>query len=230
MESGNEFSYVGGELAIFAHAQHWKRYWRSKVSPHIRGDVLEVGAGIGANTELLRDGEKSWTCLEPDGALAQELRSKTNARIVEGTLESLPPTEMFDSILYIDVLEHIADDSAELARAAVRLRTGGHIVVLSPAHPWLFSPFDKAIGHCRRYTRASLLALTPQALRVVKCFYLDAVGLFASLANRMLLKQSMPTLNQILTWDRLMVPTSRVVDPLMFYRFGKTVIAIWEKP
>lgn len=226
----DDFSYVGGELELFAHAKNWKRYWFSKVSPHIQGDVLEAGAGLGANTTLLQNAKhRSWTCLEPDASLAAQLKQNTNARLIVGTIADLPPGELFDCILYIDVFEHIPDDAAELARAATRLRPGGRVIILSPAHQWLFSEFDKSIGHCRRYSRPTLLALTPPSLVPVKCFYLDAVGLFASLANRMLLRQSLPTLKQIKVWDRAMVPPSRIIDPLLFYRAGKTIVGVWEK-
>src|SRR5262249_21436916 len=129
-----------------------------------------------------------------------------------GTLASLDQTEIFNTILYIDVLEHIKDDSAELARAAEHLAPGGHLVVLSPAHSWLFSRFDQAIGHFRRYTAKALEALTPAKLRVVKSYYLDSVGLLASAANRLLLAQSLPTARQIHCWDNFMVPCSRILD------------------
>ena len=234
----NEQTYVGGELELFAHAQNWKRYWISKLRPFIRGDVLEVGAGIGTNTVILREGSESrWICLEPDPALVSDLQQKISGcsscrgtEVVTGTIESLPPQELFDAILYIDVLEHIPTDAREVELASRRLKPGGHLIVLSPAHGWLYSPFDKAIGHCRRYTAGMLRQLTPAGVRVKKLFYLDSVGLLASTANRLLLKQSMPNRQQIRVWDNLMVPSSRLIDPLTFFRLGKSVIGIWERP
>ena len=68
-------------------------------------------------------------------------------------------------MLYIDVLEHIEHDLDELARAASHLAPGGHLVVLAPAHQALFSDFDRAIGHYRRYNRAGLQKLAPAGLR-----------------------------------------------------------------
>ena len=108
-------------------------------------------------------------------------------------MASLPSEDRFDTILYVDVLEHIEDDRGELAGAAARLRTGGHVVVLAPAHQALYSPFDKAIGHFRRYSHRSLLAAAPSTLQPVAAYYLDAVGMAASLANRLLLRASMPS-------------------------------------
>jgi SAM-dependent methyltransferase len=234
----NEQAYVGGELELFAQAARWKRYWISRLRRYLRGSVLEVGAGIGANTLLLRTGaEPRWVCLEPDPRLAAVLKEKVanspqcrSCEVYTGTLSSLAPTEIFDSILYIDVLEHIEDDRGELKRAAQHLAPGSHLVVLCPAHAWLFSPFDRAIGHYRRYTARELAALTPSELRLVRSFYLDSVGLLASAANRFLLRQSLPTARQIHWWDNFMVPCSRMIDPITGYRAGKSVASVWERP
>jgi hypothetical protein len=104
------------------------------------------------------------------------------------------------------------------------------VIVLSPAHASLYTPFDKAIGHFRRYSR-STLAKTAEGtgLRSVKVDYLDSVGLLASGANRLLLSQSMPTERQILTWDRLMVPVSRLLDPVFGHRLGKSILGVWRR-
>jgi 2-polyprenyl-3-methyl-5-hydroxy-6-metoxy-1,4-benzoquinol methylase len=80
---------------------------------------------------------------------------------VNGTIAALESTGPFDTIIYLDVLEHIADDRAELACAARLLSPQGCVIVLSPAHQFLFSPFDQAVGHYRRYSRATLRDLTP---------------------------------------------------------------------
>lgn len=228
-------SYVGSELEIFQHATNWKAYYARTVGPYVKGDVLEVGAGMGATSRFLCDGrQRSWTCLEPDRSLLRQLDERLAAdrlpspvRTVCGTVATLGAEERFDTILYIDVLEHIENDAAELAQSASHLRAGGHIIVLAPAHQHLYSPFDKAIGHFRRYSKASLLAAAPPGLAPVEAFYLDAAGMALSLANRMLLRASMPTGSQILFWDRIVVPVSRLIDPVFGRRVGKSVVAIW---
>ena len=224
--------YVGKELHLFEKAVHWKKYWASFTTPHIRGDVLEVGAGIGANTPLFAGTDfKTWTCLEPDPALLAECKKRLGAdpryKYVAGTTLDIRGT--FDVIMYIDVLEHIGDDSAEMRRAAELLNPSGTLIVLVPAHQWLFSPLDEAVGHFRRYTKKSLLAAAPPSLQSKKLIYLDSVGLFASLANKVLLKQSMPTESQIRAWDSLLVPISTVLDRVFGHQMGKSVLGIWTK-
>ena len=228
----SQFQYAGSELELFEKARNWKAYWRAQIAAFVRGEVLEVGAGIGANTLTLASLNYSrWTCLEPDAALASRIVLPPGGRHQHmiGTIDDLPPEAKFDAILYIDVLEHIEDDRSEMARAADRLKPGGTVIVLSPAHPFLFTPFDAAIGHFRRYTRASLAASAPESLRVEKLVYLDAAGMLASAANRLLLQSAMPTERQILIWDRMLVPVSRLIDPIFAGRVGKSVLGIWRK-
>jgi SAM-dependent methyltransferase len=231
----SEFKYVGSELELFAEVRHWKAYWSAQIRRFVKGDVLEVGAGIGSNTHFLDSGDVGrFVCLEPDPELGKRLEEQLSqetrkCEAICGTLASLSSDAKFDTIVYIDVLEHIEDDQAELNRAAARLRAGGRIVVLSPAHQWLFTPFDAAIGHHRRYTRAMLKAISPADLEMESCFYLDSIGLFASCANRLFLKQSMPTKGQLEFWDSVIVRISRIADRCLVRSIGKSIVAIWRR-
>jgi hypothetical protein len=103
-------------------------------------------------------------------------------------------------------------------------------VVLAPAHGWLFSEFDTAIGHHRRYNGSELRARTPPGVAIDAIRYLDSVGLIASLANRLLLRRRLPTTRQILFWDRWMVPLSSRLDPVFRHRLGKSILAVWSRP
>ncbi|MGC1273112.1 MAG: class I SAM-dependent methyltransferase, partial [Planctomycetaceae bacterium] len=138
-----DYRYIGGELELFAAAENWKRYMADRLRPFIAGDVLEVGAGIGGTTRhLVNSSATSWTALEPDAGLVESLRASlatldVRHEVCIGTADDVPPDRRFDTILYIDVLEHISDDAGEMKNAASRLNAGGRLVVLSPAHPWL---------------------------------------------------------------------------------------------
>ncbi|MEE2938381.1 MAG: methyltransferase type 12, partial [Planctomycetota bacterium] len=171
--------------------------------------------------------------LEPDPKLCEQFRQRqkcglipTKCELIEGTLRECDPNKKFDTILYLDVLEHIEKDAAEVSLAIERLRPQGCLVVLCPAHHWLHSPFDDAIGHYRRYDKLMYRKLsTYKPLRIE---YLDSIGLLASLANRMFLKQPYPSEKQIRLWDRVFVTLSKAIDPISFYRFGKSVIGVWR--
>lgn len=229
--------YIGDELIIFAHAVNWKRYFRDVIFPYIGESVLEVGAGLGATTRILCSGqEKLWVCLEPDPSLKEQV----DRLILDGQLPSccksqlgitkdVVPEEKYNSILYIDVLEHIENDTEELVVASNLLCRGGYIIVLSPMHEFLYSSFDHAIGHFRRYSGGRIKAITPTGCTLHKVIALDSLGFFTSMANKLFLRQSMPRVEQILFWDRFFVPLSRFLDVLFGYKLGRSVIAIWEK-
>jgi SAM-dependent methyltransferase len=230
-------TYIGNELELFEKAENWKSYYGSFLKPYLKGKVLEAGAGLGGTTKHLCDGtQQEWLCLEPDPELAQQISELISShklpdccRLQIGTLEDISDTDLYDAIIYIDVIEHIEDDAAELRRAYNHLKPGGKLMILVPAHQFLYSPFDKAIGHFRRYNKTMLKNAVPKEFKQKKLVYLDSVGLLASAANKIFLKQSQPQEKQILFWDRVMVTVSRVTDPLTLGMAGKSVLGIWEK-
>lgn len=231
------YKYPGEELQLFETATNWKNYFASHISVFLKGRVLEAGAGIGGTTLLLnKDKEDSWVLLEPDETMWQVLQQKINDKVlpsnckaIQGTLNSLDKNDKFDCIIYIDVLEHIEADAAEVKKATDHLAQGGHLIILSPAYQFLFSPFDKAIGHYRRYNRKTLSAIQPASLIRKKVIYLDSIGFFASLLNKIVLRQSYPAKRQVQFWDQWMVPASKITDRIFFYSFGKSILAVWKK-
>jgi SAM-dependent methyltransferase len=234
----SDFRYVGAELELFACAHNWKAYWSRHVRPFVVGDVLEVGAGIGSNTRFLDPGgDGRWVCLEPDPRLIAQLTEdlatqSANSRPKEavcGNLQSLDSSQRFDTIVYIDVLEHIENDREELENAASRLVPGGRIIVLAPAYQSLFTPFDAAIGHFRRYNRRMLREISPAGFRLEQVVYLDSLGIALSAANLLLLRQSMPTKAQLRFWDQCVIPVSRVLDRCFFHSLGRSILGVWKQ-
>jgi len=231
------FTYEGDELDVFTYAQVWKRYWFGQVQRFITGRFLEIGAGTGNNVPLWACSKASdITLLEPDSGLAGKaeimcaaLMNKIPFKVVCGKALELGTMDQFDSIALIDVLEHIPDDRLEVLHIMDCLKPGGYLIVLSPAYAWLYSDFDRRIGHLRRYTRKTLRQSMPPGLIEERLRYLDSVGLLTSLANRMVLKQGLPKRNQILFWDRCLVPASAVLDRVLGYSIGRSVYGVWRR-
>lgn len=235
--SGTEIDYVGSELDVFSHVKNWKAYWASMIAPYLGEEVLDVGAGIGATAINLNSRSyKTWVELEPDRKLAERIvQGQKNGEIpasIEvrvGTAHDLSADELFDTVLYIDVLEHIKEDKKELENIAKHVKPGGHVIVLSPAHQYLFTEFDRQVGHCRRYNKQQLKAIKPESLDIVCLKYIDSVGMLASLGNKLLLKSGNPTLGQVKLWDRLMIPISQKVDTLTRYTLGKSILSVYKR-
>ncbi len=228
-DSAKTGKYVGNELEVFALAKNWKSYWVSFIKPLLGNRVLEVGAGVGSNLLLLHSKQELWLALEPDAQQCEQIKSHVqgkNVTVMVGKLDDLPVGAKYDSIVYIDVLEHIEEDTAEVERALGLLSDNGKLIVLSPAHQSLYSPFDEAVGHFRRYNKASLAATAPRNANIEQLYYLDSVGFLASWVNAKILRSDMPTTKQVWIWDTLMVPLSRFIDPLLRYGVGKTVVMV----
>ena len=233
----NNANYVGKELDLFSNAINWKNYWRNQIYPYLGSNILDVGSGIGSNLELLWTNSSKWVCLEPDlkflsriNNIRNKIDAKDSVNIIGGDLNSLKfPKESFDTIIYIDVLEHILEDKKELLKATFYLKPSGHLIVLSPAFQFLYSPFDRAVGHYRRYTKKSLKNISPYNCKVIKSNYLDSVGCLASLMNKLILRKSNPSMSQINFWDKKIIPLSYFFDKLFLNSFGRSLYCVWKK-
>ncbi|HMG67629.1 MAG TPA: methyltransferase domain-containing protein [Chitinophagaceae bacterium] len=229
----NVHQYPGKELVLFEEAVAWKKYLAKKIQPFIHGTVLEVGAGLGTSTRILNDGSaSSWQLLEPDqkmyaGLIEKKSSFPVNTSIYNGVITDVG--QHVDTILYIDVLEHIEADAAELSLAASHLNEKGHLIVLSPAFNFLYSEFDKAIGHFRRYSKKELKKMAPASTKLVSLQYLDSLGYFASVANKIFLHQTYPSRRQLVFWDKYLIPVSEITDRLFLHSFGKSILSVWEK-
>lgn len=224
--------YVGEELEIFKNALNWRNYWSIFIQPHINGKVLEVGSGIGTITEHLNTTNYStWICLEPDFSLIPNPKRWQNRNVhsVCGTSRNIKKIPYFDTVLLIDVIEHISDDAGELKRISETLKIGGSVIILAPAFNNIYSKFDKSVGHYRRYSKRSLSHIIPNNLVVEKIMYIDSLGYFVSFINKFISRNSLPSFFHISFWDRKLIPISIILDKLINYSFGKTVILIATK-
>ncbi len=138
--------YLGIELDLFVAAHPLAPLLDGKIAPSLGRRVLEVGAGIGSSTlALWHPGIEHWQAVEPDPYLARRLQDRVadlrpRVAIHRGTLASLPPQPLFDTLIYVDVLEHLQDDAERTGPRLPRLAPGGRLIVLSPAHPLALQP------------------------------------------------------------------------------------------
>lgn len=147
----SNYTYVGSELELFRAATNWKNYYSRMIFPYLGEDVLEVGAGIGGTTQVLcRRSHGRWICLEPDSNLVERFKSEPNlpeqCEIRQGSLANLLEGECFDTVLYIDVLEHIEDDFAEMQSASRFLKPGGFLLsYLLPISGYFQHSIDQSV-------------------------------------------------------------------------------------
>ena len=131
-----------------------------KRAVHTPARVLDAGCGWGSTLLMLENAGYHATGLDLSRrALHQLDAERPGRRLIEADLsQNLPvsATPDFDAVLALDVIEHLDDDRAAVARLARLVRPGGWLILSVPALPQLFSEFDAIQGHRRRYMPASL--------------------------------------------------------------------------
>jgi SAM-dependent methyltransferase len=220
------------EFAALNNAANYRKALLSEFAEFLRGDVLEVGAGIGQITEpLLRmSAVKRVVAVEPDAEFCAQHRSRfPEHELIEGTAGDLQSDRDWDAILSINVLEHISDHEAELKLYASLLRKRqGHLCLFVPARPEIYSPIDKDFGHYRRYLRNELRNLLQRAgFEITRICYFNFVGYFAWWLNFCVLKKRHFEPTKVLFYDRAIFPLVHALERgICRPPFGQSLLAV----
>ncbi|WP_320043998.1 class I SAM-dependent methyltransferase [uncultured Desulfobacter sp.] len=234
MTQTNKKYYFGKDLEAMSFANNYHRWLLAEFLPYLKGSVAEVGAGIGNVSKLILESNiNSLTAFEPSvnmyPLLEKAFKKDMRAKAVNDFLCIEDGDASFDSVLYVNVLEHIEDDVCELACAHTAMTSGGHIMIFVPALPWLYSELDTQFGHFRRYTKDRLLALIQRSgFSIVKARYFDLAGIIPWFINYTLLKNTMNGQN-VFIYDRLVVPVMRVIESLVSPFIGKNILLVARK-
>ncbi len=207
---------------------------------HIGKDVLEIGSGTGAIAEWLVQHGSQVTAVEPEAILAEKVRERFRRNSNLGVIESdstsafaLLESEQkkFDTIIYVSVLEHIADDSREFESAKRLLNAGGKLLIFVPALPFLFAPIDAETGHVRRYTKSRFKQLSREAgMEIVSLNYFETVGIIPYLIVYKLLRRRAITNSSTGFYNNLILPASLALYRLTRGRLiGKNLVLIARK-
>ena len=210
----------GGEILLrLNRAPRFNGWMADAIRPYVGNRVLEIGAGIGNMTKHLLPRMVYWaTDINPEYLDSLE-RLKTNrpylhAARVDGTDgNSFPAGESFDTVICLNVVEHLADDHQALRNIWNALEEGGRAIVLVPNGPKLFGTLDEVLGHCRRYTEDQLIQAGQAAgFRVEELLKFNRPGVPAWWLNGQVLRRTTFGLGQIRMLNFL-TPLFRVIDP-----------------
>jgi 2-polyprenyl-3-methyl-5-hydroxy-6-metoxy-1,4-benzoquinol methylase len=205
------------------------------VRPYVGDRVLEIGAGIGNMTQELLPRDY-YVASEYDELHLEVLRSMAQRRPnVEALHNDAQNPEhfvklagQFDTVVCLNVLEHIPDSSAALKNMYTALQPGGRVIVLVPQGRWLYCPLDKALEHVKRYTRKDLSeALTKAGFEVEKTFHFNRIGVFGWFLNGKIMRRTRMAKYQLKMFDSL-VWLWRRIDWLLPWH-GLSIIAVAKK-
>ncbi len=195
------------EFSALGEAHYYPLAIVREFMPYLSGHVIEVGAGIGQMSKFFVEavGSNNFTAVEPDTKFAKQFREECpEIRLVEGTVSSLPEGTSCNTIVSVNVIEHIDDHVEELTRYHALLSPQkGNLCILAPARPEIYSPLDKDFGHFRRYTRSTMkAALTEAGFAPKKIFYFNFPGYFAWLLNFKLMQSRTFNPKMVRFYDR----------------------------
>ena len=225
------------ELELLSSTPISTRIIVNTLSPHIGNNVLEVGSGLGLITEMLVNEGKRVTALEPDANLFEQFSRNITSSNVRGHcltlveyLEKFPSDNSFDTILYVNVLEHISDDIGELKTALGVMKEDAKIVIFVPASPRLYGTMDWISGHFRRYRMNELKSVAEIAgLRTVECRAFDPIGVLPYWIMYRLLKRRTLSASSVSLYDKVIIPFSAAIPSKVIRRTGgKNLILVGQ--
>ena len=220
------------ELEFFDAAKNWRKYQFENILKYINSTVLEVGPGTGNNVQYYKNRASQITLLETNKNLVNSLKSKFDGdkKITVLNSDIQIQEKRFDTIMYMDVLEHIEDDKKEVNKALKHLNSGGNLIFCVPAYQFLYSDFDKSIGHIKRYNKQFFLSFKEnENISIVELKYFDSIGFFFAVLNKLFNKNKKESIGLgVKIWDKLMF-LSRIMDLIFLHKFGKSLFCIMKK-
>jgi SAM-dependent methyltransferase len=231
-----EFNSVTNENAFGVTAAPRYRKWEyDLVAPFLGRSVLEIGSGMGHFSEkLVEAGLDRVVLSDPDEGCLEGLRLDYGDRPgVEVISIALPGAvslaEPVESVVAMNVLEHIEDDAQALRDLAPAVVRGGRIVLWVPAYMQLYGEFDRKVGHFRRYVPETIRSAVERAgLRVG---YLRRVNFLGGLAWWLAVRRGgaeQPNPRLVWLYDNIVVPTSRTVEKVVEPPFGQSIVCVAE--
>jgi spermidine synthase len=231
------FSYSGTELDAMAEARNYYEWILDWAGPYINNRVVEVGAGLGNfAAALLRECSVSelWLVEPAENLfphLAKRFEAEARVRILRGYLHECTSLSGIDSLIAVNVVEHVRNDSEFLRLAFSILAPGGTVILFAPALASLYGSLDEAFEHYRRYSKSELASKLSQARFCVEAIrYFNFPGIVTwFLAGRVLRRRTLQPA-QVRLYDRWMVPWVSKVEQWWEPPLGQSLLAIARKP
>ncbi len=231
--------YVGKDLEAMSFAVNYHKWILEEFRPFLGKKLVEVGAGTGSFSEMLiAEKPENLALVEPSemfeflekniSQIATETIVNYYHAIFSETADKLNETP--DTIIYVNVLEHIEDDRGELRKVYETLETGGHCLIFVPALMALYGAFDEKVGHFRRYTKNELEEKARTAgFKIVKSKYFDFAGIFPWYIKYKLLKSDRLESGAVTAYDKFAVPVTKQFERFLKFPVGKNFLTVLQK-
>jgi hypothetical protein len=245
MTPHTEHDSLTSDLEALDGLENYHGWILNEIRPYLKPRLVEIGGGIGTFTKLfvsahlLPHPATRLEVFEPASAFCLRLREdlqraypglmRAGRLVVTGKFFQPSPGQC-DSVVMVNVLEHIQNDQATVRAAYDSLSPGGTFIVYSPALPWLYSPHDKAVGHCRRYAMSHLERIFRSAgFTVVAAKYMDCMGVLPWYLLNVIGGSTSINPRLARLYDRWFVPITRWMEGRDGRCLGKNVLMVGRK-
>jgi SAM-dependent methyltransferase len=224
---------LAGVLEELDDTKRYSAWIMEMIAPHVSGRILEVGAGRGTYSTFLAE-RGHLTALEPSPAnsevLRERLKDNPNAVVVTAELDGTAAPGSYDTVVLLNVLEHISDDHRALADIYESLAPGGKMVLWVPAFEALYGKFDQRIGHYRRYRRDALQALVHKTgFQHVTSKYTNLPGFFAWWLIVRVLGRAPSSGRLLSTYDRFFIPVISRIERHVHPPIGQSLLVVAQR-
>jgi SAM-dependent methyltransferase len=230
------FAYASDELDAMAEARRYYASIMQYFEPHLGKRVMEVGAGVGtfsaqlrtvSSVEYLRLVEPATNNVAP---LRERFSGDAAVEVLPGYLSDHVIPESVDTVVAVNVLEHVEDDVAFLKLAYSSLIPGGRLLLFVPALQAIFGSLDRVFQHHRRYDKMLLRQRMRDAgFDVLELRYSNLVGVLAWFVAGRILKRTSIGARDVRLYDRLVVPWLSRIERRVAPPIGQSLIAIASK-
>lgn len=222
-------------LEILEEAKNYNMWIAQQFLPYAKSPLLEIGSGTG-NLSRLFLRRKHVTLSDVDKGLVKNLKKKF-AKKFRPTIKQLDISHTvakthvgkYQSILAINVLEHVKSDTKAFANITQMLQKGGKLLLLVPAKKFAYTQLDKSLGHYRRYEKDTLRKKIEKAgLHIEKIYFFNIVGLISWTIRDKIERGNYMKPYQIKLFDTI-VPFLKIVEQVIRPPVGISLIAIATK-
>jgi SAM-dependent methyltransferase len=213
----------------------------SEIKPFLKGNILEVGSGLGTYSKKVAtdfvDTRKTFSDYDTEyvDRLKTIFDQRQNPTIAVTHLDLTNPdglfhTEMFDSVFALNVIEHIENDILALNNVYDLLKPGGRLIILVPAYQFLYNCMDEAAGHYRRYNKKMVTEKVQRTkFKIMKIYYFNFFSIFGWYVNGKIFKKNIADEKALGIFNKI-VPFAKFFERYVLrHAMGCSVIAVMEK-
>lgn len=226
------------QLVTMSRAKNYNRFIFNLVQKYIGSNVLEVGSGLGVLSEKLYQSPlRKLILVEKSEKMGFLLRDKFKDKtkvyindIFNSVLFKELKSEVIDTIVCFNLLEHIKQDEILIKLFYDLLIENGVLILLVPAFPFLYGAIDRKAGHIKRYKIEALNKITsPLGFDALEMRYINFIGFFTWLFNGRITKRDYVSSTFLKVYDKLMVPLSTFLEKLVKLPFGQSLFCVYRK-